>query len=286
MDERAALDLVGGLVSGAGDDAAVVDDTALTIDMLHEATDFPPGTTRYTAGWRSVGASLSDVAATGADATAAVAAYAAPDFDEAELTAFVTGAREVCTAVGAEYVGGDLDGHDEFTVATAAVGDADRRVGRAGARSGDTVVVTGSLGRSAAALELFEVGDAERANALFQFMPRVAAGRVLGAHATAMMDSSDGLARSLHQLSAASGCGFDVDGDRIPVADALSGLVDDPLGRAMTFGEDFELVATVPPERVEAVRAAVPVDLSVVGEATETGIQLDGEALADEGWTH
>ncbi|MDL0137653.1 thiamine-phosphate kinase, partial [Halobacterium salinarum] len=50
MDERAALELVGGLVSRAGDDAAVVGDTALTIDMLHDATDFPSGTTRYTAG--------------------------------------------------------------------------------------------------------------------------------------------------------------------------------------------------------------------------------------------
>ena len=286
MDERAALDLVGGLVSGAGDDAAVVGDTALTIDMLHEATDFPPGTTRYTAGWRAVGASLSDVAATGADATAAVAAYAAPEFEEDELSEFVAGANEVCEAVGAEYVGGDLDGHDEFTVATAAVGDADGQVGRGGARPGDSVVVTGSLGRSAAAMEYFDRGDAERANALFQFMPRVAAGRALAAHATAMMDSSDGLARSLHQLSAASGCGFDVDGDAIPVADDLAGLVADPLDRAVTFGEDFELVATVPPERVDAAREAVPVELTVVGEATPSGIRLDGEALADEGWTH
>jgi len=286
MDERAALDLVGGLVSAAGDDAAVVGDTALTIDMLHEATDFPPGTTRYTAGWRAVGASLSDVAATGADATAAVAAYAAPEFDGDELSEFVAGANEVCAAVGAEYVGGDLDGHDEFTVATAAIGDADRQIGRGGARPGDRVVVTGSLGRSAAAIECFERGDTERANALFQFLPRVAAGRALGEHATAMMDSSDGLARSLHQLSEASDCGFDVDGDAIPVADDLERLVADPLDRAVTFGEDFELVATVPPDSVEAVREAVPVELSVVGEATASGILLDGEPLPDEGWTH
>jgi len=286
MDERAALDLVGGLVSSAGDDAAVVGDTALTIDMLHETTDFPPGTTRYTAGWRAVGASLSDVAATGADATAAVAAYAAPEFDEAELSEFVAGANEVCDAVGAAYVGGDLDGHDEFTVATAAVGDADGQVGRNGARPGDAVVVTGSLGRSAAAIEYFERGDTERANALFQFVPRVAAGRALAGHATAMMDSSDGLARSLHQLSEASGCGFDVDSDRVPVADDLGELVDDPLDRAVTFGEDFELVATVPAERVEAARGALSVDLSVVGEVTQSGILLDGEPLPDEGWTH
>jgi thiamine-monophosphate kinase len=286
MDERAALDLVGGLVAGAGDDAAVVDGTALTIDMLHETTDFPPGTTRYTAGWRAVGASLSDVAATGAEATAAVAAYAAPEFDDEELTEFVAGATEVCKAVGASYVGGDLDGHDEFTVATAAVGNADGQVGRGGARPGDEVVVTGSLGRSAAAIEYFERGDVDRANDRFQFKPRVAAGRALGEHATAMMDSRAGLARALHPLWEAWGGGFGVDGDRLPVADDLDGLVEDPLDRAVTFGEDFELVATVPPERVDAVRESVPVDLSVVGEATTSGVLLDGEPLADEGWTH
>jgi len=98
MDERAALDLVGGLVASAGDDAAFVDGTVLTVDMLHETTDFPEGTTRYTAGWRSVGASLSDVAAMGARVTAAVAAYAAPDFDDEELGAFVEGASARRTA--------------------------------------------------------------------------------------------------------------------------------------------------------------------------------------------
>ncbi|MDL0145577.1 thiamine-phosphate kinase [Halobacterium salinarum] len=288
MDERAALELVGGLVSRAGDDAAVVGDTALTIDMLHDATDFPSGTTRYTAGWRSVGASLSDVAATGATATAAVAAYGAPGFDDDELAAFVTGARDVCTAVGAEYVGGDLDGHSEFTVATAAIGDADHRVTRSGARPGDSVVVTGSLGRSAAAMALFDAGDTERANDLFQFMPRVAAGRVLGAHATAMMDASDGLARSLHQLAAASDCGMAVDSGRLPVADALAEVTADPVERAVSFGGDFELVAAVPRERVEAARAAVPGSLSVVGRVTAAadGVRLDGDALADDGWTH
>ncbi|MFB6072641.1 MAG: thiamine-phosphate kinase [Halobacterium sp.] len=286
MDERAALSLVGGLVSSAGDDAAVVDGTVVTIDMLHEATDFPAGTTRYTAGWRSVGASLSDVAAMGAEASAAVAVYAAPEFDEGELTAFVDGASGVCERVGAEYVGGDLDGHDEFTVATAAVGSVDERVGRGGARAGDRVLVTGTLGRSAAALRLFEAGDVERANELFRFEPRVAAGRALGEYATAMMDSSDGLARSLHQLAEASGCGFDVESDRIPVAHELSALSADALDDAVTFGEDFELVATVPADDVAAVEREVPVPVADVGEVTDAGVRMDGSPLADRGWTH
>jgi len=285
MDERAALASLADSLEGAGDDAAVVDGSVLTTDMLHETTDFPEGTTRYTAGWRAVGASLSDVAAMGAAARAAVAVYAAPTFEHEELAAFVDGAREVCAAVGAEYVGGDLDGHDEFTVATTALGATDTPVYREGAAVGDTVCVTGTLGRSAAALRLFE-DTPERANELFRFEPRVAAGRTLAEHATAMMDSSDGLARSVHQLAAAGGVGVALRGDAIPVDPALREVAADADDLALTFGEDFELVCAVPEDRVADARADCPVSLSVVGEITADGVTLDGDPLADRGYTH
>jgi len=247
----------------AGDDAAVVDGTAITTDMLHETTDFPAGTTRYTAGWRSVAASLSDLAAVGASPTAAVAAYADTEFTADALDEFVAGARAVCESVDAEYVGGDLDSHSEVhRWATTAIGDADGTVDRAGATPGDRVVVTGTFGRSAAALRLFERDDYDRANDLFQFAPRIDAGRALAAEATAMMDSSDGLARSLHQLAEASDCGFAIERAAVPVADAVRGAIDDDTKRweaTAHFGEDFELVTTVPDGAVADLRAAVPV---------------------------
>ncbi|EJN58201.1 thiamine-phosphate kinase [Halogranum rubrum] len=291
MDERTALQMLAADLSGAGDDAAVVDDTVITTDMLHETTDFPDGTTRYTAGWRAVGASLSDVAAMGATATAAVAVYAAPEFDESDLLAFVNGARDVCEAVGAEYVGGDLDGHQEFTVATTAIGDTDDPVRRTGASPGDAVCVTGTLGRSAAALRFFESGDVERANDLFRFTPRVAAGEALRDHATAMMDSSDGLARSLHQLAEASDCGFDVAFDEVPVDPSVDDVARDEADRrecALHFGEDFELVFTLPEAELETVRSAIDVDVTQVGTVTESGsgVVADGEPLSDRGFTH
>jgi thiamine-monophosphate kinase len=257
--------------------------------MLHERTDFPPGTTRYTAGWRAVGASLSDVAAMGAEATAAVAVYAAPEFEEGDLLEFVRGASEVCDAVGAEYVGGDLDTHVEFTVATTALGTTDDPVGRAGAEPGDLVCVTGTLGRSAAALRLFASGNHERANDLFRFEPRVEAGVSLAPYASAMMDSSDGLARSLHQLSEASDCGFAVEWESVPVDDSVRSVADDEetvRELACFFGEDFELVFTLPAAVLDSARTACPTPISVIGEATEGGIEMDGETLPDRGFTH
>jgi len=290
MDEQAALDLVGELVPTAGDDAAVVDGTVVTTDMLHDETDFPANTTRYTAGWRAVGASLSDVAAMGAVADAAVAVYAAPQFDDAELGAFVGGATDVCAAVDCEYVGGDLDQHREFTVATTALGSTDAPVERSGATPGDRLCVTGRLGRTAGAIELFDRDDDQRANERFRFTPRVAAGRALAAHATAMMDSSDGLARSVHQIAAASDCGFAVDADAVPVDGVLEELLEPAtaLDRAVTFGEDFELVVTIPPERIESARHACPVELTPIGRVVpaDRGVSMDGDPLADRGYTH
>ncbi|MFC4550321.1 MULTISPECIES: thiamine-phosphate kinase [Halorussus] len=293
MDERAALAAIADRLPSAGDDAAVVDGQVLTTDMLHETTDFPDGTTRYTAGWRAVGASLSDVAAMGARATAAVAVYAATEFDPDELDAFVSGASDVCEAVGAEYVGGDLDQSREFTAATTALGRTDDPVLRSGASAGEVVCVTGTLGRSAAAVELFDRGDVERANELFRFEPRVAAGRALAPRATAMMDSSDGLARSLHQLAEASDCGFSVEFDALPVDEAVRAVVEDSDGGedeirelSVFFGEDFELVFTLPESDLAAARSDSPTPISVVGEVTESGVEMDGEALADRGYTH
>jgi len=287
MDERSALGMLADTVGAAGDDAAVIDGLVVTTDMLHERTDFPAGTTRYTAGWRTIGASLSDVAAMGAEATATVAAYGAPTFDPDEVRAFVDGATDVCAATGAEYVGGDLDNHDEFTVAGTAIGQADDPVYRSGASPGDAVYVTGTLGRTGAALRAFECGDHERGNDLFRFEPRVAAGRALAPVATAMMDSSDGLARSLHQLAAASDCGFSIAWDRLPVDPSVDDVADGAADRrelAAFFGEDFELVFTASPSAV--ARVDVPTRLTRVGEVTEDGVVADSEPLPDRGYTH
>ncbi|MFB6198880.1 MAG: thiamine-monophosphate kinase, partial [Halobacteriaceae archaeon] len=136
--------------------------------------------------------------------------------------------------------------------------------------------------RTAAALELFGSDD-ERANELFRFIPRVAAGEALSNYATAMMDSSDGLARSLHQLADASEIGMSIDRSSVPIDDACS-VLEDPMD-ALYVGEDFELVCTIPNDTVANARAAVD-DLHVIGETIESNVLMDGDPLPDRGFSH
>lgn len=288
MDEQAVLKRLADRVPMAGDDAAVVDGLVVTTDMLHQSTDFPQGTTRYTAGWRAVGASLSDVAAMGAEAVATVAVYGAPEFEWDQIELFVSGAMDVSTSAGGAYVGGDLDQHEEFTVATTAIGRTDQPVYRRGASSGEVVCVTGTLGRTAAALAHFQAGNGQRGNELFQFTPRVSAGKLLAGRASAMIDSSDGLARSLHQLASASECGFALD-TPLPIDSAVDAVAADETDRremGMHFGEDFELVCTVPRGAVADLQDDLDVSLTPIGEVTESGVTLDGKSVPDRGYSH
>lgn len=289
MDERAALRLIDDLVQGAGDDAAVVNGLAISTDMLHAETDYPEGVTRYTVGWRTIAVSLSDLAAVGATPAATLAVYAPQRFEADAIEAFVSGAKDVSELVGARYVGGDLDIANELTTVGIGLGHVDGAIGRDGAEVGDVIVVSGTLGRGALGVRYLERGDVEEGNRLFQITPRVETGRYLAASATSMIDSSDGLARSLHQLAEASGCGMAIVEDAIPIDDRLEGVANDTWSvreLGLFWGEDFELVATLPPDEVDNLVDDAPVDLSVIGEVTEAGVTIGGEALPDRGYTH
>lgn len=287
MDEFDALSRLSDVL-GVGDDCATLDtpeeaNLLLTTDMLHDETDLPDGITPYTVGWRTVAVSLSDVGGSGGRAVAVVAVYAAPDFDD--LEEFVRGARDACESVGAEYVGGDLDGHDERTVVSTALGATDEPVGRDGARPGEAVAVTGALGRTAVALREFENENYDRANELFAFEPRVAEGNALAPYSTAMTDLSDGIAVGLHNLAEASDVSFEVERDSLPT---LDGTRDEDL----YVGEDYELLFTVPHSETDAVRDALKAtdtEMTLIGEIVEKedmNVRMDGEPLGRRGYEH
>lgn len=297
MRERDAIKLLSEKLPDIGDDAAILPfgDThlVLTTDMLWRGSDLPQGATPQMIGWRAVAVSLSDLAAMGARPLGVVLALGAPQFERELLEGIVEGALACCRAVGTSYVGGDLSEHTELTLVSSAVGEAERPVLRRGAKVGELVGLTGALGRTAAALELFERGQSERANRLFAFMPRVKEGLALAPYATSMIDVSDGLARSLYQLAQASGVGFRVRYCDLPVVPEVEKLVQSDEERremALYTGEDFELLFTLPPERVKAARREVP--FAVIGEVVPLGegVQIEIEdrwaKLEDRGYEH
>lgn len=289
MDEREALAVVSELLDGPVDDAVIIDGHVLCVDMLHETSDLPTGVSPYTTGWRTVAVSLSDLAAMGARPVATLAVYSPPSFDRDRLEAFLEGAIDATTAVGGRYLGGDLDVTDELTTVGVALGEANRPMRRRGASPGDLVVVTGALGRGALAVRRYRDGLVDEAERAFRIDPRIEAGRALASAATAMIDSSDGLARSVHLLAAAGDVGIDLDGDAIPLVDGLEDVLQEDetwLDLGVYWGEDFELVATVPPDRLDAVRERTDTTLSVIGRVTAADVTLDGHALPDRGYDH
>jgi thiamine-monophosphate kinase len=282
MDERS---LIRSLVPVLGA-AATADDCAtiqhggewlvLSTDMLHETTDFPAGMTDREIGWMAAAVTISDIAAMGARP---VALLLATGLDRPERLAGITaGALECCRAYGCDLAGGDTDAHTELTIVSTGLGTALRPVRRSGARPGDLICVTGYLGGAQAALS----GHDRFWERLIAPQPRVAEGLALNeAGATAMMDISDGLALTLHDMLAVNECGFAVETGRLPLPAGF------PEGEGREFalfgGGDFELLFTVPPERFPVTG----VDATAIGQVVaEHGVTADGAPLPARGYMH
>jgi thiamine-monophosphate kinase len=253
----------GGVVLGIGDDAAVLDDgTVASIDILVEGVHFDLARlTPRDVGHRAATANLSDLAAMGARPVALLAAFGLPPGFEA--------AAEIAAGMaehGVPVVGGDLSRAPVLIVSVTALGRAERPVRRSGGRPGDVLAVTGSLGGQAAA------GYAGRV------LPRTEEGRALAAVATAMIDVSDGIATDAARLAQASGTGAVVELERLPRAPGAS------VEQAATGGEDYELLAALPPG------VDPPVPMTVVGRLTDGPdvVLLDaaGAPRTLRGWDH
>lgn len=285
----------------AGDDTAVIAASGqrmlFAIDSMQQGVDFDLAWARGSdVGWKALAINLSDVAAMGGEPRRCVVSLTVPpSLERAWLDDFLEGLLAAARDWGVDVVGGDISSGSEVATSVSVLGSVDRPVLRSGAGVGDVIGVTGSLGGAAAGLEYLKRGSADLDPAVVERQlrprPRILEGKALAqAGATAMIDVSDGFLLDLTRLTRASGVGFEIARDRVPVDPAI----DDPdaLRFALEGGEDFELVATIPADRweaaVEGVRS-VGGSLTGVGRTVASGLSLDGEPLRVEevkGWDH
>jgi thiamine-monophosphate kinase len=294
---------------GSGDDAAVTvpgGATATSVDALVEGVHFSrEGADLRQVGSKALATALSDLAAMGAEpGEAYVAITIPPDLDERGCLEAVDGMVATADATGTTLAGGDITGGPILSFAVTVVGHASAEelfVRRAGARPGDSLVLTGELGAAAAGLlapRAADSGISEEALAGLlrrqrEPTPRLAAGRALAAAgATPMIDVSDGLGADAGHLAEASGVGLRIDAGALPVAagvaEVAAALGRDPLQMAVSGGEDYELLAAVPAQGVdlEAVGGSGGVAVTTIGEVVAgrgVEIRLPGGRLLESG---
>ncbi len=251
-----------GLAHGIEHDAAQLEDgLVLTQDALVENVHFRlDWTTFRDLGYRAAAVNLSDLAASGALPEGLIVSLGAPP--ETKLDD-VLELYEGLNEPGVPVLGGDTTRAELIYLSVTALGHSDRVPGRAGARPGDVLVVTGPLGAAGAAFR----------NHRYARPPlRLEEGRRLAAVAHAVIDVSDGLAQDAAHLARRSGCALVIDLDQVPLA---PGAVTEDLG----FGEDYELLAATPN----------PLGFTEIGRCEEgegVELRLRGERVELGGWEH
>jgi thiamine-monophosphate kinase len=256
---------------GLADDAAVLDKLVLTHDVLVEGVHFRRGDPPEDVAWKLVAVNLSDLAAKGATPRGVLLGYplSTPEWD----AAFVRGLGEVLRAFDVPLLGGDTVSGPRMLSLTA-IGRADVAPSRSGAQPGDSLWVTGTIGRAGLGLR----GDPAHLDAYLRPIPRLAEGRALAPIVTAMMDVSDGLLIDAQRMAEASGVRFVIDLDRVPV-------VGDPMA-AVTAGDDYELLFSLPAGLEPPVPATL-IGLVLSGEGIELREGGGAVALPERlGWQH
>lgn len=273
------------------EDCAIVDLTdteylVVTTDMFHRETDFPVEMSAWQIGWMCAAATLSDIAAMGARPQGMLISMGLPDIESAFVDSMIEGMDACACECGTKIIGGDTDSHQELTICGTALGrvSKDWILRRRGAITGDLVCVTGCPGMAGAGMAALgeglteqEIRDSIAVKKFFEPVPRIKEGIRLAESGavTSMMDNSDGLALSLHQLAEINGCGFLIRAELLPVPPEPDGSLD----LALYAGGDFELLFTVMPDRLRGAMDACK--LTVIGEVTPEGVFLEDDTTKE-----
>ena len=274
---------------GIGDSAALLaptagEELAVSTDTLIAGRHFPDHTAPADIGWKALAVNLSDLAAMGAEPWAFTLALSLPTADPAWLQAFADGLGALARSAGIALIGGDTTrGPLAITITVMGRVPAGQALRRSGAKPGDIVCVTGTLGDAALGLRHAEARDAGADVAWLQARlhrptPRLAAGHALRGLAHAAIDLSDGLAGDLAHVLAASGVGADLRDDLLPSSAAFDAQAApaERLALQACGGDDYELCLCILPELVaDAIAACAPLPLTVIGRvAREPGLRF------------
>ena len=304
------------LYLGIGDDAAVwlQDGSALlaTTDTLVEGVHFVPARTSWRdLGWKALAVNVSDIAAMGGrPELALVTLMLRGDVEVEDIDDLYRGLAEAAEAMGTVIAGGDIVRAEELAISVTATGRAELDEGgqpkllrRNGAREGNVIAVTGSLGGAVGGLRVVqgEQVDDQASLALlerhFRPRPRVEAGvAAIASGIRCGIDVSDGLIQDLGQICKASRLAAVVWQDKLPIDDAVRSSFDEreAIRIAATGGEDYELLLTGTQEQIEVLAGQCDVPITVVGEmviaAEHVATLLDEGGkpveLPASGWDH
>jgi thiamine-monophosphate kinase len=294
---------------GIGDDAAVLavpahHQLAVSTDTLVSGVHFPEATEAADIGWKSLAVNLSDLAAMGATPAWATLALTLPSSDRAWVENFCDGFASLAREFKLALVGGDTtQGPLSVTVTVHGFVPNDTALLRNGARVGDFVFVTGTLGDAAGGLRLMGSDEprTDLAQELVQRLnrptPRVAQGLVLRGRARSCIDVSDGLLADLGHICTASGVGAEIDVDALPMSSTLSAGFsrDDRRNLQLSGGDDYELCFTAPEDAATELLgdlARSGCGATRIGRIIEeSGVRVvdaagNAVAVARRGWEH
>ncbi len=309
------------VIAGAGDDAGVIKlsedqyllaTTDALVDGVHfKSTLFSP----EDVGRKAVAVNVSDIAAMGGKPAYCLVSLVLPKaLEEDYRDRLYAGIVEECKRYDVQIIGGNVSGGKELVVDIFLLGKTtpDQMVLRSGAKVGDKVLVTGSLGEAAAGLQLLlnpnvgtDSGQARNSLISRQLNPTPRLNEALmiaeSGFATSMIDISDGLGQDIGHICDSSGVGVKIYEERLPISSGVEEVGEligkKPLELALLGGEDYELCFTVSPEFVEKViftiESKAKIRVSIVGEILpkkegQVLVLKNGEIipLPSSGWDH
>jgi len=278
-----------GVKLGIGDDAAVLEVPAgqhlvAATDTLNAGTHFPDDTSPHDIAYKCLAVNLSDLAAMGASPRWALLSLSLPGADPDWVQSFIEGFQSLAQDHDVALVGGDTTS-GPLSVSLTALGliKPGAQLMRSGAKPGDLLVVSGTIGGAARVLDLLQAGRSVIDRQLLDRpQPRVKLGQALIGYANACIDISDGLLADLGHVLKASGCGARINLEKLPHAGILEGLEDGlRWNYQLSGGDDYELLFTLPSHHKEMISTwsrELDIRLSIIGEIEEDeGIRCIGQ---------